>query len=92
MKFKIKDKSLVANPATLRQIHTLEKTIGNIAKLGEEAPFESIIKVIGVVIDSQDQEEGMTLDWILDNCSMEDFASLNEVVSHFLGVSLQETA
>jgi hypothetical protein len=90
MKFKLKDKTLVANPATLRQIHTLEKNIGNIAELSEKAPFDSIIKVIEVIIDSQPQEEGMTIDFVLDNCSMEDFAKLNEVVSHFLGVQLAE--
>ncbi len=91
MKFKIKDKNIVVNPATLRQIRELENSTGNIAEITEKAPFETIIKVMTVILESNPQEEGMTIEWILDNCSMEEFPTLNEVTAHFLGVKSVET-
>ena len=46
MKFKVKDKELNIEPATLRQIAELEKTAGSLAQMGEDAPIESIIKIL----------------------------------------------
>ena len=43
MKFAIKDKEIDVQPATLRQIAKLEKTIGNVSKLTEDAPFETMV-------------------------------------------------
>ena len=87
MKFKIKDKDINIEPATLRQIAELEKAIGSLSSLGDSAAIDSILKIIEVAMKHTPQEEGVTIDWLLDNCGMGDISSLNEVVSHFLGVS-----
>ena len=90
MKFKIKDKEINVEPATLRQIGELEKSVGSLQTLGTDRPVEGIISIIDVIIKHCPQDEGMTTDWILDNCNMQEVESLNEVITHFLGVSLPE--
>tara|TARA_R110000796_G_scaffold148725_1_gene265590 strand:- start:396 stop:668 length:273 start_codon:yes stop_codon:yes gene_type:complete len=82
MKFTIKDKDLEVNTATLRQIHELEASVGNLQKISEETPLDSILKVIELILKHNPQE--MTKDWILDNCDMNDFGVLSEAVAHFL--------
>tara|TARA_R100000005_G_C4904455_1_gene145070 strand:- start:189 stop:476 length:288 start_codon:yes stop_codon:yes gene_type:complete len=91
MKFKIKDKEINVEPATLRQIGELEKTVGSLQNIGTEKPVEGIISIIDVIIKHCPQDEGMTTDWILDNCNMQEVESLNEVVTHFLGVKPAES-
>lgn len=90
MKFKIKDKEINVEPATLRQIGELEKSVGSLEKIGTDKPVEGIISIVTVVLKSCPQDEGMNLDWILDNCNMQEIESLNDVVTHFLGVSPAE--
>ena len=87
MKFKIKDKELNIEPATLRQIAELEKTAGSLADMGQNQPIESIIKIVGSALSASEQQEGVDIDWLLDNCNMQEMSKLNDVVSHFLGVS-----
>ena len=82
MKFNVKDKEVNINPASLRQIHELEQQIGSLADLGEKAPFDTIVKVLTVALPATENE--VTVDWLLDNCSMEDVKVLNEMVAHFL--------
>lgn len=82
MKFKIKDKELDVKVATLRQIHELEQTVGNLQKISEDTPLDSILIVITLILKHNPQE--MTKDWILDNCDMADFQVLSEAVAHFL--------
>jgi hypothetical protein len=89
MKFNIKDKEINVEPATLRQISELEKSIGNISTLGTEKPVESILKVLEVILAKPENAE-VTMDWVLDNCSMSELESLGDVVTHFLGVSTTE--
>ena len=91
MKFKLKDKELNIEPATLRQIAELEKTAGSLAQMGQDAPIESIIKILECAIQASPQEEGVNMDWVLDNCNMQEMNRLNDVVTHFLGVSPAET-
>lgn len=90
MKFKIKDKEINVEPATLRQIAELEKSVGSLQDIGTNKPVESIVAIVGLIIKSYPQDEGMTIDWILDNCNMQEIQSLNDVVTHFLGVSPTE--
>ena len=90
MKFKVKDKEINVEPATLRQIAELEKSVGSLQDIGTNKPVESIVAIVGLIIKSYPQDEGMTIDWILDNCNMQEIQSLNEVVTHFLGVSPTE--
>lgn len=87
MKFKIKDKDINVEPATLRQIGELEKSVGSLEKIGTEKPVEGIIAIVSVILKSCPQDEGVNIDWILDNCNMQEIESLNDVVTHFLGVS-----
>lgn len=90
MKFNIKDKKINVEPATLRQIAELEKSVGSLQDIGANKPVESIVAIVGLIIKSYPQDEGMTIDWILDNCNMQEIQSLNDVVTHFLGVSPTE--
>ena len=90
MKFKVKDKEINVEPATLRQIAELEKSVGSLQDIGTNKPVESIVAIVGLIIKSYPQDEGMTIDWILDNCNMQEIQSLNDVVTHFLGVSPTE--
>lgn len=90
MKFKIKDKEINVEPATLRQIAELEKSVGSLQDIGTNKPVESIVAIVGLIIKSYPQDEEMTIDWILDNCNMQEIQSLNDVVTHFLGVSPTE--
>lgn len=90
MKFNIKDKKINVEPATLRQIAELEKSVGSLQDIGTNKPVESIVAIVGLIIKSYPQDEGMTIDWILDNCNMQEIQSLNDVVTHFLGVSPTE--
>jgi len=90
MKFNIKDKEINVEPATLRQIAELEKSVGSLQDIGTNKPVESIVAIVGLIIKSYPQDEGMTIDWILDNCNMQEIQSLNDVVTHFLGVSPTE--
>ena len=46
MKFKVKDKELNIEPATLRKIAELEKSAGSITDMGKEKPIDSIIKIV----------------------------------------------
>ena len=85
MKFKLKDKEVTVNPATLRQIHDLESTIGNIAEIGDKAPFDVVIKITKAALEATPQE--VTIDWVLDNCGMGDLPVLNEMSACFLGAS-----
>ena len=87
MKFKIKDKELNIEPATLRQIAELEKTAGSLTEMGQNAPIETIIKIVGTALSVSEQQEGVDIDWLLDNCNMQEMSKLNDVVTHFLGVS-----
>jgi len=89
MKFTIKDKEIDVQPATLRQIAKLEKTIGNVSKLTEDAPFETMVSMLKEILTYQPQE-GIDLDWILDNTNMGDVQVVNDIIGHFLGVSAQE--
>lgn len=88
MKFKLLDKELTVSPATLRQIHHLEQEVGNVEKLTQDAPFDTIVKMMGVILKHNPQE--INLDWILDNCSMNELKVLNEAVAYFLGANAQE--
>lgn len=87
MKFKIKDKEINVEPATLRQIGELEKSVGSLQTIGTDKPVEGIIKILEVVMNHYPQDDGMSIDWVLDNCNMQEIESLNDVVTHFLGVS-----
>tara|TARA_R100000773_G_scaffold44610_1_gene46526 strand:- start:2978 stop:3247 length:270 start_codon:yes stop_codon:yes gene_type:complete len=89
MKFKLKDKELTLSPASLRQIHQLETNVGNIEKLTADAPFDTIIKMMTIILEHNPQED-MDMNWILDNCSMAELKTLNEAVAYFLGANAQE--
>ena len=89
MKFRIKDKEIDVKPATLRQIAKLEKTIGNVSKLTEDAPFETMVSMLKEILNYQPQED-ISLDWILDNTDMGDVEIINGIIGHFLGVSAPE--
>lgn len=89
MKFTIKDKEIDVQPATLRQIAKLEKSVGNVSKLTEDAPFETMVSMLKEILTYQPQED-VSLDWILDNCNMGDMQIINDIIAHFLGVSAQE--
>ena len=82
MKFKIKDKEMIVKSATLRQLHELEGLVGNLAEVSEKTPFDSVLKVVEVILKHNPQE--ITIDWILDNCSMAEFEQLSQAVAHFL--------
>ena len=89
MKFRIKEKEVDVQPATLRQIARLEKQVGNVQKLTEDAPFETMVSMLKEILDNQPQED-IDLNWILDNTDMGDMATINEIIGHFLGVSAPE--
>jgi|TARA_R100000329_G_C7589699_1_gene209124 hypothetical protein len=90
MKFKVKDKELNIEPATLRKIAELEKSAGSITDMGKEKPIDSIIKIVTVALESSPQDEGVTIDWLLDNVGMGEMTVLNDIVTHFLGVNPAE--
>ena len=69
MKFTIKDKNLDVQPATLRQIAKLEKNVGNVSKMTEDAPFETMVSMLKEILSYQPQED-IDLDWLLDNTNM----------------------
>ena len=89
MKFTIKDKNLDVQPATLRQIAKLEKNVGNVSKMTEDAPFETMVSMLKEILSYQPQED-IDLDWLLDNTNMGDVQIINDIIGHFLGVSAQE--
>lgn len=89
MKFNIKEKEINVQPATLRQIARLEKQVGNVQKLTEDAPFETMVSMLKEIFQSQPQED-VDLNWILDNTDMGDMQTINDIIGHFLGVSAQE--
>ena len=53
MKFRIKEKEVDVQPATLRQIARLEKQVGNVQKLTEDAPFETMVSMLKEILDNQ---------------------------------------
>ena len=89
MKFTIKDKNLDVQPATLRQIAKLEKNVGNVSKMTEDAPFETMVSMLKEILSYHPQED-IDLDWLLDNTNMGDVQIINDIIGHFLGVSAQE--
>ena len=89
MKFTIKDKNLDVQPATLRQIAKLEKNVGNVSKMTEDAPFETMVSMLKEILSYQPQED-IDIDWLLDNTNMGDVQVINDIIGHFLGVSAQE--
>jgi|TARA_R110002167_G_scaffold182681_3_gene383108 hypothetical protein len=89
MKFTIKDKNLDVQPATLRQIAKLEKNVGNVSKMTEDAPFETMVSMLKEILSYQPQED-VDIDWLLDNTNMGDVQIINDIIGHFLGVSAQE--
>ena len=89
MKFTIKDKNLDVQPATLRQIAKLEKNVGNVSKMTEDAPFETMVSMLKEILSYQPQED-IDIDWLLDNTNMGDVQIINDIIGHFLGVSAQE--
>tara|TARA_R110000751_G_scaffold176815_1_gene283091 strand:- start:1638 stop:1913 length:276 start_codon:yes stop_codon:yes gene_type:complete len=89
MKFTLKDKTINVTPATLRQIAKLEKQVGNVSKLTEDAPFDTMVQMLKEILENQPQED-VDLAWILDNTNMGDMQTINEIIGHFLGVSAQE--
>ena len=90
MKFRIKEKEVDVQPATLRQIARLEKQVGNVQKLTEDAPFETMVSMLKEILNYQPQED-ISLDWLLDNTDMGDVEIINGIIGHFLGVSAQGT-
>ena len=89
MKFRIKEKEVDVQPATLRQIARLEKQVGNVQKLTEDAPFETMVSMLKEILNYQPQED-ISLDWLLDNTDMGDVEIINGIIGHFLGVSAPE--
>jgi|TARA_R100001163_G_C5058186_1_gene194780 hypothetical protein len=89
VKFTIKDKELSINPATLRQIHQLESQVGNIEKLTADQPFDTIVRMMTIILEHNPQQD-IDMNWILDNCSMAELKTLNEAVAYFLGANAQE--